>query len=346
MTLHTVNPQPNAFVRIMRKVYNPIGFKKGYNFVLWFIFAGAMFGFILARLQFLNVDGVFQYQSAPGEWFWYSNRFYHIGIVLHLACIIPAGGLCLIQFVPVIRYKALIVHRINGYLVILLLLLGNVGALMIARRAFGGTMSTQLAVGFLAIATTTSAALSYYNIKMLQIDQHRAWMLRCWFYAGSIITLRLIMIISANIITAIGSYQIAMPCKQIAYAAGPYVAATYAGCSAAGANSTDAGYAVVHAGFGADAVQTAASFHLTFGMSAWCAIVLHAVGVEVYLALTPAESERLRRVSYERQLERGFLHAGSAGLTVDRLGDAEKWTPPAEFVTTNQPKIRMGSEFS
>lgn len=42
----------------------------------------------------------------------------------------------------------------------------------------------------------------------------------------------------------------------------------------------------------------------------------------VQLRLTPAESERLRQVSYERQLERGFKHPGSAGLVAQRLGDA------------------------
>jgi hypothetical protein len=30
-------------------------------------------------------------------------------------------------------------------------------------------------------------------------------------------------------------------------------------------------------------------------------------------------------VSYVRQLEAGFDHPGSAGLTVDRWGDSEKW---------------------
>ena len=59
----------------------------------------------------------------------------------------------------------------------------------------------------------------------------------------------------------------------------------------------------------------------------WLGIFLHAVGVELYLNLTPAESERLRMVSYEKQKERGFKHPGSAGLTVDRWGDAPAWHP-------------------
>jgi hypothetical protein len=53
---------------------------------------------------------------------------------------------------------------------------------MIARRAFGGDMAVQIAVGLLGTGTIISTALAYYNIKRLQIDQHRAWMLRTWFY--------------------------------------------------------------------------------------------------------------------------------------------------------------------
>lgn len=53
---------------------------------------------------------------------------------------------------------------------------------------------------------------------------------------------------------------------------------------------------------------------------------LHAIIIEVYLALTSAESERLREVSYQRQLERGFKNPGSAGLT-GNLGDAPEYVP-------------------
>lgn len=66
----------------------------------------------------------------------------------------------------------------------LLVCLANVGALMIARHAFGGDMAVQIAVGLLATGTFISTALAYYNIKRLQIDQHRAWMLRTWFYVS------------------------------------------------------------------------------------------------------------------------------------------------------------------
>lgn len=173
MGLYIHNSNPNAFVRFARQLYHPIGFKKGYNFTLFFIFAGAMLGFCLARIQYFSIDGLFKKGAAPGEFFYYSRTFYKAGITLHLYTVIPAGMLAVFQFVPVIRYKALIAHRINGYIVILLLICGNVGALMIARYAFGATLATQALVGAMSIATLGSAFLAYYNIKRLQIDQHR-----------------------------------------------------------------------------------------------------------------------------------------------------------------------------
>ena len=50
---------------------------------------------------------------------------------------------------------------------------------------------------------------------------------------------------------------------------------------------------------------------------------------DLQLHLTPAEHERLRNVSYQKQLEAGMKNPGSAGLTTDRLGDAEPWVPAA-----------------
>jgi hypothetical protein len=40
--------------------------------------------------------------------------------------------------------------------------------------------------------------------------------------------------------------------------------------------------------------------------------------------LTPAESARLRQISYEKQLEAGFTKPGNAGFTVERFGDCGK----------------------
>jgi hypothetical protein len=108
--------------------------------------------------------------------------------------------------------------------------------------------------------------------------------------------------------------------------------------------------------------QLSAALHACFPMAGWLATVLHVVGTEVYLKLTPKEAERLRRISYERQvsqpliwsgyrkdgglgerytyqavdvlddkgeadeqLEKGLKNPGNSGLTVERLGDAKPW---------------------
>lgn len=169
---------PNAFRRAYRKIYRPFGFTKGYNFSLFFLCAGALLGFTLARIQYLNYNGVYLPDAAPGEGYWQSNGHYKKGLLLHLSCILPAAFLIILQFVPAIRHKFILFHRISGYLIILLIATSNAGALMIARRAFGGTIETQAGVGLLAVITTVGIALAYYYIKRLQIDQHRAWMLR------------------------------------------------------------------------------------------------------------------------------------------------------------------------
>ncbi|MBE3046458.1 DUF2306 domain-containing protein [Candidatus Bathyarchaeota archaeon] len=190
----TPRPPANSVVRSLRRIYNPIGFTKGYNFTLWFIFGGALLGFALARAPYLSLHGVLCSDSAgpilgaaPGECWYYLHGARHetIGIVLHLAGVIPASILAFFQFIPVIRHKFLLVHRVNGYLVMLLSLVGVAGALMITRHAFGGGLDTQVGSGLLGVAFVASMAMAYVNIKRLQIEQHRAWMLRGWFYVSS-----------------------------------------------------------------------------------------------------------------------------------------------------------------
>jgi hypothetical protein len=89
-----------------------------------------------------------------------------------------------------------------------------------------------------------------------------------------------------------------------------------------------------------------AALNISFGAALWLALFIHAVGIEIYvrqaplvslcciannpvlqIRLTPAESERLRNVSYQRQVEAGMKHPGRAGLTADKLGDSAVWVP-------------------
>ncbi|KAF7509120.1 hypothetical protein GJ744_008347 [Endocarpon pusillum] len=321
---------PNVFVRYTRKVYHGLGFSRGYNFVLFIIFGGAFLGFTLARLQYLNFNGVFCKQggAAPGECYWYTQfPKYKVGILLHLSTILPAAFLAIYQFIPVIRHKCLSFHRINGWTIVVLVLIANAGAIIIAPRTFGGDLSVQTAIGTLVLMTTIGLALAIYNAKRLQIDQHRAWMLRTWFYLGSILTLRIIMISGAAIISSLGRYHFPMECAKLDYMMedGNSVLAAYPDCISYYNNTDPSKLALVQADLNGSIAEFAAGLNITFGMAMWLALLIHAVGVETYLQLTPRESQRLRQISYERQLEAGFKHPGSAGLTADRLGDAHAW---------------------
>lgn len=68
------------------------------------------------------------------------------------------------------------------------------------------------------------------------------------------------------------------------------------------------------------------------------ALWIHAIAVEVYLRLTPAEGERLKEVSYQRQRERGFRNPGTAGLTAEKLGDANPYVPVSHRKVVDQPE--------
>lgn len=282
-----------------------------------------MVGFSLARLMYLDISGKFADGASPGEWYWYHSGHYRVGITLHLGCILPAGLLMVWQFVPIIRRRAIWLHRINGYIVVTLVLVSHAGVLMIARRSFGGDPCLQAGFGLLVIATTVSLALALYNIKRLQIDQHRAWMLRTVFYLGTIITERIIMVIAAQILTLVGSYYTIWSCQELSFVFEndrKYFETTYPEC----VSNSDAD-TIVRADFGTKKDGIGASLRASFGLAMWLAIFLHAAGVEIYLNLTPREARRLRRASYERQLEAGFKNPGSSGLVVERFGDADEW---------------------
>jgi NADH:ubiquinone oxidoreductase subunit 6 (subunit J) len=354
----TFTPSTSFFAR---RVYNPLGFTHAYNFWLWFIFGGALTGFVLARLSYLNFSQNMCPSSgpsssgnsaAPGECYYYLTfTRYKIGILLHLAGVLPASLLAVLQFTPFIRRRWIMLHRIGGYAALLLYVVGLIGALMITRHSFGGGLDVQVSVGLLGIGVLGCFIVSYINVKRLQIEQHRAWMLRAWFYAGTIITSRLITVIAAQIINKRGYYAV-WTCAKIAatITEASNLTSSYPSCKAFVDGSNFDAVSLVEATFGAgDTANTGAALNVVFGMALWLSMAMHAFGVEVYLHLTPREAQRLRQVSYQRQLEAGMRNPGSAGLTADRLGDAEKWVPaekkeesisiPASMVEVPAPMV-------
>ncbi|KAH0175390.1 hypothetical protein KCU67_g240, partial [Aureobasidium melanogenum] len=326
----------NGFVRCMRHVYNPLGFSKGYNAVLAFLALGYLLGFTLARLQYLSFNGVFCNSNssggtgaAPGECYYWLQVPFKIGMKLHLYTILPASLLVILQFIPVIRHKIILFHRLNGYAIVILSLVSNAGTIIITRHAFGGDFATQAWTGAMVILTTVGYIMAWVNIKLLQIDQHRAWMLRVWAWFSTIITIRIIMIISAQIISVSRDWYTVRTCAQVAFALGQNkTLAAYPQCAAFFDGNAPRLPVIVTADFASDnSMELSAALGIPFGGAGWLSLLLHTLAIETYLRLTPKESIRLRQVSYERQLERGMSRPGYAGLVPERFGDADSFQP-------------------
>ncbi|KAM0340320.1 hypothetical protein ACHAPU_010533 [Fusarium lateritium] len=341
MKSHRIQSPP--YPTRMQRIYRSVGFAKDYNFILWFLFGGAFLGFSLSRFIYLDFEGrlcpsepptnrIYGSRGAvPGECYYYQRSVGKAGIIMHLAGILPAAVLVVFQFIPVIRHKALIVHRINGYITLLLSAVGIIGVFLIAKHTFGGTLEMQTVTGTASIMFIVSMVLAYINIKRLQIEQHRAWMLRGWIIAGHIITMRAISAIMARITSHTDPYYAVTPCAVVDsmfYYNKPVVEALYPDCAGFYTGETLDQRVMIEGTPGGRPDEIAASLNSAFGASAWLALLLHIVAAEVYLRLTPAEAQRLRKVSYRRQLEAGMGNPGNAGLTAQRLGDAEPWICP------------------
>jgi hypothetical protein len=151
-------------------------------------------------------------------------------------------------------------------------------------------------------------------------------MMRARFYIGTIITTRIIMIIFTKTITLIGDCYQVQTCTEIAFDYGgsqSKAVSLYPQCANSGPNTNT----IVNAYFNAGTERIGAALDLSFGMAIWLSLLMHLVGVEIYLNLTGAEGERLRNVSFERQLEAGMENPGSAGLTSDRWDGMAVWQP-------------------
>jgi uncharacterized membrane protein len=177
-----------------RSLYGPLGFTKGSSFGLFLFFAGLLTTFALFRFQYLDIDNVYCGRnpevSVPGECYWTHRGLARVGMLVHLAAFLPAGILVCLQFIPVFqRSKFVAFHRFNGYVVLVLSAVGAVGALIIGKTAVGGTLIFQTGMVVLVTLFVVASVKAYLSIRRLQIDEHRAWMLRAWFYVGASLTL-------------------------------------------------------------------------------------------------------------------------------------------------------------
>ncbi|KAI3397003.1 hypothetical protein diail_11330 [Diaporthe ilicicola] len=339
MTTTTVyTSATKALITSWQRLYRLVGFRNGYNFVLWCIFAIGLLGFTLSRAPYMNYYGIFckpksltpNFHAAPGECYFFLNGGREqIGMMMHLYGIIPCCILLFFQFVPVVRQKAVLFHRINGYIVMILMAVALVGGLMVVKNSFGGDMSFQVANVLLGTSVPACLALAMVTIKRLQIDQHRAWMLRAWFLASSVITMRVIQNITCRAVSGQG-YTATRPCAQIdsdGVLPRSVIEQSWPECAAYFTGEHLEQQALVRADYYGLPIEINVAISIVSGASAFVALLLHAIGVEAYLYLTPEESNRLRQVSYRKQSASGLRNPARPGLTVGQFEGSAKMFP-------------------
>ncbi|KAG8952317.1 Multifunctional pyrimidine synthesis protein CAD [Tulasnella sp. 424] len=234
-----------------------------------------------------------EHATVPGEWFWYRQKLYKPNIFIHIYLSIIAGLMAIFQFLPVIRRRKMILHRLNGYMTLIILIPGTIAGGIVGRRAFGGSPSTQSAY-YMATLLTVGAALTGYS-KVKETRKHRKWMLRAVTYVSSVITTRIIAIIAREIFSHVGGYYELWSCSELEFLQQngqgvPNFDASYPICSArpgqGNFSPVPPPFAPVLVKMRSYPVSYGSAVRATFGMALWISLVIHVIGVEIYFDIT------------------------------------------------------------
>ncbi|KAK0211909.1 hypothetical protein IW262DRAFT_1280250 [Armillaria fumosa] len=185
-------------------ISNIVGFKQRWSFLIFFIFGGALLGFCLFCARMMNF-ALMQKYAPPGQWFWYGQKMMKVNYAIHIYTSVFGGIFALFQFLPAIRRRAVIVHRLNGYFVLILLIPSNVCGGIVAYRAFGGEINAQAMYYTLGLVSGGCLVIGYLNVKK-ETREHRKWMLRGVVIFSVVITGQLITRAARRIVTDIGNY--------------------------------------------------------------------------------------------------------------------------------------------
>lgn len=166
--------------------------------------------FFVARIHYIFPGGLSK-NLDRSEYYEFRNPLNKLFLWLHLASVLPAALLAVIQFIPRVRTRAMSFHRTSGKVVNTLVFVSTLSAWGIERVSFGGDIRTQAAGYVFGMMVLWSTVVSWKAIRRLQIDEHRAWLIRSWGYQMSIVTTRVI-IIAALIYVGLtgGFYQVSL----------------------------------------------------------------------------------------------------------------------------------------
>ncbi|KAG7441523.1 uncharacterized protein BT62DRAFT_908001 [Guyanagaster necrorhizus] len=180
-----------------------VGFKERFSLLFFIIFGGALAGYCLHGARTMNFALMKKYSAS--EWFWFGKEPFKANYALHIYTAVIGGIFSLFQFLPAIRRHAILVHRLNGYFVLILLVPSNVCGAIIGYRAFGGEVNSQSVYYTLGILSAGCLIMGLSNVKK-NTREHRKWMLRGVVIFSVVITTRLMALAAEQIVTDIGNY--------------------------------------------------------------------------------------------------------------------------------------------
>jgi len=236
---------------------------------------------------------------VPGEWFWLRRRLYNICIFMHIYLSIISGIFAVFQFIPAIRRRSVILHRINGYLVLVLLIPSTISGAIAGRRAFGGDLNVQTSIYVVTLLIIFCAGMGIFNVRRTR--KHRRWMLRMVVLDAMPITAHLIALAVRKITIDLGNYYAVWRCDQLLFVMtnATAVEQLYPQCTQAGVNLAEV-FVAVHATVKGGRLGSASITRATFGMCMWLALVIHIIGVETYIRKTESSNRHRHGFALER----------------------------------------------
>ncbi|KAG8721991.1 hypothetical protein FRC08_008087 [Ceratobasidium sp. 394] len=276
--------QPKCFKWAYHQLSAKLGFKERFSLTFFVLFGGALFGFCMSRLMMLAPSNVVT-KTVPGEWYWYRQALYKPNIFMHIYMSIVGGTLAVFQFIPAIRRRKMILHRINGYIVFFTLIPGSVAGSIVARRAFGGDLNSETAYYTLGFMIGPAGMLGVYFARV-NTALHREWMLRTMSYSASVITARIITIMARAVISAIGTYYAMWRCDEITFLLDDPSAVQESFPVCVNATRPKRTFVPVHASIHEAPINFGSTYRIVFGMTLWLAILIHLAGTELYIYLT------------------------------------------------------------
>ncbi|KAF5334582.1 hypothetical protein D9758_018128 [Tetrapyrgos nigripes] len=291
----------NAILTFYQSLSWTLGFKEKYSLLLFIVFGGALLGFCLARAYMMNTR-IMREQTTPGDFRWFDQKMYKTPYFWHIYTTIIGGFIVGAQFLPVIRRQYILLHRMNGYLVVLLLIPGNIAGSIVARRSFGGEINQQSAYYLLGIMITFSMLMGLINVKK-DTRTHRRWMLSMaqplphyyqsglQAYTGGVVYFaspilpRPMILIARAIITKIGSYWSVWRCDEVLYVlqSTESLSQLFPQCAASGTDPSNNTLSVaVHASNHEGDLGKSSAARLVHGMCLWISMIICVLGVEIY----------------------------------------------------------------